>query len=418
MAETRLRLISRQFVGFERAFGRQIAAYRARQPQVEIACEYTDVPPLFDTMVTRGGALSGDYDLFLAVTDWLPLLMRDGLVLPLDDRLRADPPPEWPEGWPETLRRLQRDNRGRTYGIAYHDGPEVFMYRTDLFEDPQEQARFRRQYGRDLAVPRTWSEFLDVARFFTRPDDDLHGCVVAAKADGHNDVYDFALHLWSRGGRLLDERMRPAFNSPEGEAALRFYVDLIHEHHVTQPEPWEYDSVASGDYYASGRAAMMWNWCGFQSVADLPELSRIPGRTRSTMLPGGDGPTGRQVSLIVYWVMTIPAGSRQPDAAWSFLRHLATPEMDLVTAEEGGSGTRLSTWRDPDIRRRFQYYQVIERVHRHVETLPAIPEYPAVNGVLDRMMAAAVGGRAPVSEALQTASAAVEALLEQAGYYR
>ncbi len=413
-----LSLIYREFVGFERAFRRQIQAYQQAHPEVAFRLEAHDVPSLYAKMTAQRGALSGQYDLFLAVTDWLPELIRDGLVIPLDDYLRNDPPPDWPEGWTESMRRLQRDAQGRIYGIAYHDGPEVFMYRVDLFNDPKEQERFQRQYGRALAVPRTWSAFLDLARFFTRPAEDLYGCVVAAKPDGHNNVYDFLIHLWSRGGRLLDERLRPAFDSPEGEEALRFYVDLIYEHRVTQPTPWEYDSVGSGLFWASGRAAMMWNWCGFQAVADLPDLSKIPGRTRSTMLPGGDGPQGRPVSLNIYWVMTIPAGSRQRDAAWSFMRHLATPEMDKVTSLEGGTGTRLSTWRDPEVRRRFQYYEVIEEVHRFVESPPPLPEYPAINEVLNQMIAQVVINQRSVAEALREAAEAVESILATAGYYR
>jgi multiple sugar transport system substrate-binding protein len=261
-------------------------------------------------------------------------------------------------------------------------------------------------------------EFLDLARFFSRPDEDLHGCVVAAKPDGHNDVYDFLIHLWSRGGVFLDERRRPVFAGPEGEEALRFYLGLIHEHSVTQPRPWEYDSVAAGEYYASGRAAMMWNWCGFQTVADLPESSKIPGKTRSTMLPGGDGPAGEPVSLIVYWVMTIPAGSHRRDAAWAFMRHLASPEMDKVTALAGGSGVRRSTWHDPEVRRQFGYYAIVEEVHRRARTLPAIPEYPAINDVIDRMMAGAVTGGRPIPDALREASQETEQILAAAGYYR
>lgn len=418
MAGTQLNLIYREFVGFERAFRRQLKAYQEQQPDVTIQFESHDVPPLYEKMVAQRGCLSGQYDLFLAVTDWLPELMRDGLVTCIDDFLREAPPPDWPDGWTDSVRRLQRDAAGRTYGLAYHDGPEVFMYRTDLFGDPREQERFRRQYGRDLAVPRTWSEFLDLAKFFTRPDEDLYGCVVAAKPDGHNDVYDFMIHLWSRGGQLLDERMRPAFDSPEGEAALRFYVDLIHEHRVTQPQPWEYESVGSGSFYASGRAAMMWNWCGFQAVADMPELSKIPGKTRSTMVPGGDGPNGRRVSLNIYWVMTIPSGSRQKEAAWAFMRHLATPAMDKITSEEGGTGTRLSTWNDPDIRRQFQYYEVIEEVHQYVESPPQIPEYPAINEVLNQMMARVVIEQRDIRQSLREAAQETEAILAQAGYYR
>jgi multiple sugar transport system substrate-binding protein len=212
--------------------------------------------------------------------------------------------------------------------------------------------------------------------------------------------------------------MRPAFAGPEGQAALRFYLDLIHTHRVTQPNPWDDDSVSSGAYYAGGRAAMMWNWAGFQTVADLPEFSAIPGRTRATMLPGGDGPSGRRVSLLVYWVMTIPSGSRDKQAAWTFLKHLAIPAMDRITALAGGSGVRLSTWNDPEIRRRFQYYEAIEDVHRQVEFLPRLPEYPAINEVLNRMMAGVTIDGTPIESALHDAAGATEAILAEAGYYR
>jgi len=413
-----LTLIYRQFEGFENALTQQVAAYRQVRPDAEVSLTSLDVQPLYERMVAGGGAKRGDADLFMAVTDWLPELIRDGHIDCLDEYLANDPPPDWPNGWSDSVLALQRDAHGRVYGLPYHDGPEVFLYRTDLFGDPKDQERFRRAHGRELAPPRTWSEFLDLARFFSRPDDGLAGCVVAAKPDGHNNVYDFMIHLWGRGGRVFDERMRPAFAGPEGQAALRFCLDLIHTHRVTQPNPWEDDSVSSGAYYAGGRAAMMWNWAGFQTVADLPEFSAIPGRTRAAMLPGGDGPSGRRVSLLVYWVMTIPSGSRDKYAAWSFLKHLATPAMDRITALAGGSGVRVSTWNDPEIRRRFQYYEVIEDVHRQVEFLPRLPEYPAINEVLNRMMAGVTIDGTPIESALHDAAGATEAILAEADYYR
>jgi hypothetical protein len=63
------------------------------------------------------------------------------------------------------------------------------------------------------------------------------------------------------------------------------------------------------------------------------------------LIPRGDGPNGRHVSLAVYWALTIPAGCTQEDLAWEFLRHVGSPAMDLVTAYEGAIGCRLSTWR-------------------------------------------------------------------------
>ena len=58
----RLRLIARELVGFEQASARQIASYRETHPDVDVDFEYLDVPPLYDTMVSRRGALSGHYD--------------------------------------------------------------------------------------------------------------------------------------------------------------------------------------------------------------------------------------------------------------------------------------------------------------------------------------------------------------------
>ncbi|HWQ15269.1 MAG TPA: extracellular solute-binding protein [Roseiflexaceae bacterium] len=400
----------RTFDGFERALAEQTRHFSALHPEVGFALSHAGPEELYAEMVQGGGAQGGTYDVMLALTDWLPDLMRRGGLLRLDAYLAADPPADWPHGWAESVLGLQRDAQGHVYALPYHDGPEIFHYRTDLFADPQEQARYERRFGRRLRVPETWSEFLDVARFFTRPGDGLYGTVVAGLNDGHNTVYDFLIHLWSRGGRLLDERLRPAFHGPTGVEALQFYVDLVTKHGVCPPRTLEYDSVAAGVAYAAGEGATMLNWSGFMAVAQLPP-SAIINKTRCAPIPRGDGPQGRHASLNVYWVLGVCAGSRQPDLAYQFLKETASPAMDKVTSLAGGTGVRRSTWNDPEIRAQFQYYEVIEEVHRGADTLPALPEYPAINEVLNRMSWNAVQGRASVERALRDAAEECERIL-------
>jgi multiple sugar transport system substrate-binding protein len=409
VTRTRLRLAYREFVGFERALSRQIAAFREAFPHVDVEMVAYDVPELYHRMVESDGCRSGQWDLFLCVTDWLPRLMAEEDLLALDPFLRDCPPPDWPTGWSPSLLSLQTAADGRIHGLPYHDGPEMFMYRGDLFDDESEQERFAATYGYPLRPPETWSQFLDVARFFTRPHDDLYGCVLAAMPDGHNSVYDFLLQLWSRGGTVLADG-RAAFAGPEGREALTFLHDLIRVHKVTQPDPRAYESVRSGDYYASGRAAMMWNWCGFAVVADMPD-SAIRGRNRLGLIPRGDGPRGRHVSLSVYWVLTIPRGCTDPELAWEFLRHVAAPEMDLVTAREGAIGCRLSTWRDPAIQQEFASYRLIEQTHEGVETMPAIPAYPEINEVLNEEIDAVYRGEKSVEVALNDAAHRTDEIL-------
>src|SRR3546814_11823494 len=55
----------------------------------------------------------------------------------------------------------------------------TYTYRIDLFEDPKEQEAFKAKYGYDLAVPKTWKEYLDIAEFFQRPDQNLWGTAEA-----------------------------------------------------------------------------------------------------------------------------------------------------------------------------------------------------------------------------------------------
>jgi multiple sugar transport system substrate-binding protein len=406
MAE-RLRLAYRESTVFTNALRRQAEAFQAARPEVTIELVGHDLPELYEGLVAGDGCDSGEWDAFLCCTDWLPPLMAGRRLSGLDGFLAADPPPDWPDGWSPSLRGLPTGPDGVTYGIPYHDGPELFMYRADLFDDPAERRRFADTYGYPLAAPRTWSQFLDVARHFTRPAEALYGCVLGAKPDGHNNVYDFLIQLWSRGGRVLDGQ-RAAFAGAAGREALSYLRELAFVHRLTQPDPRAYESVGSGEYYATGRAAMMWNWFGYAVLAELP-TSAVRGRNRYALIPRGDGPGGRHVSLSVFWVLTIPRGSRQPEAAWQFLRHAATPEMDLVTAHEGATGCRLSTWRDPAVRERFPCYSLIEQ--QPVETLPAIPEYPEINEVLNVEIDAAYTGAKSVEQALADAAERTDAIL-------
>ncbi len=106
-ASNSLRLITREFGGFTRSFAAQAEDFSAIVPGFELEVEQIEVHSLYERMVAGKGAAGDVYDLFLAVTDWLPELIDGGLLTPLDGYLDADPPPDWPHGWSESLLALQ-----------------------------------------------------------------------------------------------------------------------------------------------------------------------------------------------------------------------------------------------------------------------------------------------------------------------
>ena len=407
----KLRLITREQETFENAFAAQIEDYRKVRPDVEIEVVTLPIADHFMKMVHQRGCTSDEFDLFLCNTDWLPEVIARGEIVNLNELIDSHPPHGWPDAWHPAMLGLQKSG-GNVYGLPWHDGPVVFHTRSDLFECADEKARFLAECGRALEVPKSWDEFLEVSQFFTRPEEDLWGTVVAAYTDGHNDVYDFLIQLWSRGGELFDASGNPVFDSAIGVEALQFCSDLIHKYKVASPECLKLGSVESGDYYASGKAAMMVNWCGFAAVCEMPQYSKIVGKNRCTTVPSG--PAG-SISLNIYWVLTIPVGSKQAEEAYAFMQHISAPHTDKMVSMAGANGVRLSTWNDAEVRSVYPHYGIIESVHAKTRTLPAIPEYPQVNEMISAAVHKVVHLGQDAGESLKLAADEARGYLRSTG---
>jgi multiple sugar transport system substrate-binding protein len=402
-------ILGRAFDGFERSFTSQLEAVA----DIPARHELVEISELERRVVGNAGAVtSGEYDVLLLITDWLPNLIADGRILPLDDAFARAAPDGWPDAWAPALRELQTGPDGRVYGVAYHDGPIMMIYRTDLYESEEERAGFEEKHGYPLAPPTTWTEFHDQAVWFDRPDDGLRGTVLAGFPDEHNNVYDFLTHLWSRGGDLVLDG-RSGLDSPAAEAAVDFLHDLWHVSRVVDPQAAGWDSVQSGIHFAAGEAAMMVNWCGFASVSADP-ASPTHGLVGCAPVPGHDGPGGSAVTMNAYWVLTVPSGAREPERSADLIRRITTHDMDVVTAVSGGSATRRDSWADPQVQGLAPYYSQLESAHRHSRSVPVDPRWPAMAGILNEMMRAVVEDGTSRA-ALADAHAKLDALLDDEG---
>ncbi|MEV5486372.1 MULTISPECIES: extracellular solute-binding protein [Streptomyces] len=400
-----LRLLGRAFDGFDRALGRQLSQVAAGLAEHRLP----DILDLQEQVVVGDAATSGEADLLLVVTDWLPALIADGKVLPLDQFFAQAPPAGWPDVWHPALRELQRGPDGWTYGVPYHVGPMMLLYRADLYDDPAERAGFAQRFGYPLAAPDTWEQYLDQARWFTRPEHGLYGTIAAGYPDEHNTVYDFLTQLWSRGAELTDNHGRLSLDSPQALESAGFLYDLWHTHQVVDPAAAEWDSVSSGVHFAAGQAAMMVNWSGFAALSADP-ASPTHGRVRCAPVPRADVPGGSRVALNSYWVLAVAAGSRRPEAAYNLLRALTSPEMDRITAEEGATATRRDSWADPAVARLAPYYAQFEEAHEHTRPLPRDPRWPRISQILNAMVGSLVTRSSQPGDAVAAADHRLRAL--------
>jgi ABC-type glycerol-3-phosphate transport system substrate-binding protein len=396
-----LRIAVRKFDPFESAIRGQLADFaRAAGVDARLELEPLELNDLHRRLIGERGLADGSLDIAFLSTDWLAEAQAAGLIEDLTPHLARAPLADFPQAWSPSLLGLQ-SFAGGFWGLPYHDGPACLIYRKDLLA------------AAGLGVPRTWEEFHAAARRLHAPQRGCYGTALALFPDGHNGFYDFCIQVWSRGGEPFGEGARPQLETDAACAALEFLRRLAGDEAALAPGARELDSVRAGLLFCEGRVALMTNWFGFAALGERWEASRVRGCIDVAPLPRGAGANGggRSVSLNVFWVLALAAGSRQQELAWAFMRHVATAAMDKLTTLSGAIGVRRSTWADPQINRLIPFFHQLEELHAHARQLPAHPRLADIAHVIDDLLAQATGTRQPVAALLQGAQGRIERIL-------
>jgi multiple sugar transport system substrate-binding protein len=384
---------------------------------VKIQIEEVPFGQLHEKMILDFASKSGNYDIVTPLTDWSPEMIRGEYLAPLDSYIAKDPPEDWPNAFPKALLEPQMSN-GKLYGLPCHDGPIMFYYRKDLFENPKEKADFKAKYNYDLAPAETWDQFLDQCKFFTRPDKGLTGTVLASKQGGQQLPYDFFIMLWSYGGQIFDKAYHPTFNSPAGVDALQFYVDLRNKHNVTPKASTTYDETENGPIYLEGNAATMWHWSHIAVWAEMPDRSKIIGQNGIGLVPVAKKGIPH-TTMLGYWYFAVSNASKHKDATYKAINWLTNKANDKLDAQNGTVGCRFSTYHDPEILKQFPFYPSIEKtLAAGTNTLPKVPEYAQIDDAIGVAVSKVLAGETTAKAALDDAAAKVDEMMKKAGYYK
>lgn len=407
--QQQFRIAIRKFAPFESALEKAWAAFSKQENlNLELYTEALDLHPLEHSLFHDEGLKNGAWDVSLVSTDWLAMAHEHNVLVNLTPYIEANPPQDYPDGWTDSLLRLQQFD-DVVLGLPYHDGPEVLIYRKDLFDDPQEQQAYETQFGTSLELPKTWDEFRQIARFFTRPEQNLYGTVFAAYPDGHNTVYDFFLQLWTHGGDLFDVDGKVNIQTSQAQNALEFYRAMLNDASVIHPDARDMDSVKSGFAFANGDIAMMINWFGFAAMCETIPESSVKGKVMIGEIP--HAPDAATASLSAYWTLSIAQGSPHKDLAYRFLRFCADAQRDKQLTLEGGIGCRLSTWEDEEVNQVIPFYQALAHLHENARELPRLSNWTRVAAVIDELVLGVINSDEAIDELLAKAQAKLAPLL-------
>ena len=365
---------------------------------IRVELEYQWLNDYWQTIIAACTDRAGEFDVIATDEMLLPLYVRRGAVVPLDELANRDGFDLTPFN-PAAIACATVD--GRLYGIPYSNMSNILVYRADLFE----------RYG--FEPPRTLDELRHAAV----------GLRQALVADGRSNTYGLisrgkpgaGANVWILGSTIApcfgatwyDGEGRPAFNSPAMVAALAYYADLLQQ--AAPPDSHEIDWYNGSERYFKGEAAMFIE--AASEIANWYDLkSPIAELTRATLVPAGPGGDRHAGLYAPAW--NIPSSSRNPEAAWQFIRWAAgaEPASDRPRQRPHRTGSPHSANRPAPSNATLP---ILWTRSSRPDPLPATSARSKMAGwrsamLSARPLAAAISGRTDPQTALDEAQARIE----------
>jgi multiple sugar transport system substrate-binding protein len=379
-----------------------------------INVEFENVPwgDLITTISTEGIAGAGYYDLVWFMDAWAPGLNH--ALLPLDDYVARDnfDLSVWPKAYVDAARF-----DGKLLGFPTRAHPQLFFYRTDVFEDL------------GIAPPTTWAE-VEAAGLKIQAETDLAGLAAyyGVGNEGQN-MWNWLVFLWENGSDIFDKDLRPTFNSPKGIEATQRYVDLMLKHGITAPGSAGYVEPEAINSFARGESAMWlgwwWAYASFNNSAQADPS--VIGNVGFMAPPTWEGRGSASPILAV--PMGITVSSKNKDAAWEYLKWVNSQEFEMGIVMDTYKGTAapehqnivITQWANL---KNDELNEMSEGLHELAAAslegaiaLPKLIEWPEVVEVISIAISEIAGG-APVQATMDKAAGSVDEIMKRAGYYK
>ncbi len=303
--------------------------------------------------------------------------------------------------------------KDKIYGVSANSCIQFLAYRKDLFENADEQAAFKAEYGYDLVVPTDWDMYKDVAEFFTREKNetlagekltqDFYGITMAGKR--HDALTcEWLNYAWSFGGGIFDKNGNLIMDSEENIAALEYY-DSIKAFAPPGISNKTWDEKTTDMQQGIAAMTIIFNDCA-PGIED-PEQSKVAGKMGYGAIPVGQNPAAHYGA----WSYFIPAEAKNPEAAWVFLQWFNTPDVQKAIALDGGFPNLTSVYNDEDLNV-LPYWQGTLKAYEISSTRPRIPEWNTMNEELMLQLSRVLTGEIDAEEGLKNTQEKYEQVLE------
>ena len=330
------------------------------------------------------------------------------------------------------------------------DGDRHYLkYRTDLFDKPEIQAKYKTDTGKELRVPETWEEYNEIAKYFSGWDWDGDGApnYGSAEVTKRDDLMfsafisraaPYAKNPNVTGGFYFDlETMEPLINTPGFVKGLELFVDSQKSY------PPGGSSFGLGDEilsFGGGQTAFSYSWDD-AFIQAMEATSPIRNKVAAAPLPGASEVWNRKTNqwdsfstpsrapyITWGWGAAVSNLSKSQDMAFDFLcffSNKANHTLDLQIGRFGVNPFRTSDFDAAFWQDKLGWEQ--KTAETYVQTLSGMDtqgnrvfdlRVPGVNEFMTSMatgVADAMAGSKSAQQALDDVAKEWKAIVERIG---
>ncbi len=380
-------------------------------------------PGLIDKIIIESSSDNPAYQLLWVDSPWVGMLGEAGALQDLTDYAKRDAAEI---GLNDIIPVQLQENSWQGRLLAFPASGMIWHvnYRQDLFDNADEQAAFKAKYNYDLAPPKTWQQFHDVAEFFTRKKGDtLAGKVLKQNFYGNAESYsrvqgaithDYFPIMRGFGGDYWDpETGLCAMTGEPHVKAAEFMKSLVP---FNPPDylglMWD---IQSG-YMERGETALSGYWSVRTVRLTNPAEAKLPtlGKAGFSASPTVDGSPQPTYTGSLSFGINAKATDKEKEAAWAFIKWGTSEAIMRRLANEGWgiSQFRKSILADPALQEKYPYYKVLLETQDNARRRIFHPFYADVEENFGVELSKYMAGETPTAiEALTNACNAVNSRL-------
>jgi multiple sugar transport system substrate-binding protein len=310
------------------------------------------------------------YDMVVGDSQWLGQASTAGHYVDLSDFVKQHGVDQ--SFVPATLQYYSLYD-GKYWSIPAEGDANGWAYRRDWFEDPTEMANFKAKYGYDLGVPQNYKELIDIAEFFTRPEENRYGVALYTQTAYDAMAMGVEQTIFTWGGDLGNYetgQVDGILNSPQNVEALEAYRKL---YTFTPPNWSQAFFVENNQAFTEGLVAMVMNYFAFFPA--LANEATNPHAANTGYFANPPGPNGDQHAALGGQGISVITYSRNQEEAFKFLEWFIREDVQQKWAELGGYTCHAAVLNSEEFLNATPYNRAFARSMEIVKDFWAVPVF-------------------------------------------